>query len=42
MLGKNSFFKGRKPKRFLYQPLYWDQEKEEREREAKWREKGED
>jgi len=40
MLGRNSFFKTNKPKRYNYQPLYWDPKKEEREKEAKWRESG--
>lgn len=42
MLGRNSFFKTNKPRRFNYQPLYWDPEKEEQEKAARWRESGED
>ena len=42
MLGRNSFFKTRKPRRFNYQPLYWDPEAEEREKRLRWQEKGEE
>jgi hypothetical protein len=40
MFGKKSMFSTTKPRKFNYVPVYWDPEKEEKEKREKWRRSG--
>lgn len=42
MFGKKSMFSTTTPRKFNYVPVYWDPEKEEKEKQKKWRRSGGD